>query len=229
MKPVALQILESGPGNPDWNMAVDEALLLTAASRGLPVLRFYAWTLPAATFGYFQRLAEVQARTHLRPLVRRPTGGGIVPHDRDWTYSLAVPPGHPWHRLRAIESYRAIHEWVIRALAQCSLPAELAPCCRKEAPGACFEGYEKFDVLRLGRKIAGAAQRRNQNGLLIQGSVQPPPAASRKAWELAMANHPPQDLLPGQITPFTPDEPLLAQAQDLARNRYANPTYTALR
>jgi lipoate-protein ligase A len=50
-------------------------------------------------------------------------------------------------------------------------------------------GWEKFDVLWQGRKIAGAAQRRNKLGLLIQGSVQPPPVGLEcKGWEAAMVS-----------------------------------------
>jgi len=55
-------------------------------------------------------------------------------------------------------------------------------------PGQCFAGHEKSDLLWRGRKIAGAAQRRNRLGLLIQGSVQPPPVSLvREDWEAAMA------------------------------------------
>ena len=68
------------------------------------VQRFYGWMEPAATFGYFQKYSSVERATLLRPLVRRLTGGGIVPHDADWTYSFAVPPGHEWHSLAAIET-----------------------------------------------------------------------------------------------------------------------------
>ncbi len=93
-------------------MALDEALLEAAARLGRPVLRFYGWTEPAATFGYFQKYAEVERATLLRPLIRRPTGGGIVPHDADWTYSLVFPPDHEWHSLKAEESYRRVHEWI---------------------------------------------------------------------------------------------------------------------
>lgn len=219
-----LLIFASGPGEPAWNMAVDEALLTTGAERNAPVLRFYGWSEPAATFGYFQRHTEVEARTRLRPLVRRPTGGGIVPHDRDWTYCLVVPPGHPWHRFKAIDSYRAIHEWVIRALGATGVSAELAPCCRKEIPGACFEGYEQFDVLWGGRKIAGAAQRRNASGLLIQGSVQPPPNADRIAWESAMVTEA-LPLFPGGSARFSPEPSFLELAHTLSRTKYGRPDY----
>jgi lipoyl(octanoyl) transferase len=182
-------LLRSGLGNAAYNMALDEALLEASAALGMPVLRFYGWTEAAASFGYFQKYAEVEQMTLLRPLVRRPTGGGLVPHDADWTYSLAVPPGNAWYELKATESYQRIHEWIQSAFLQLGIATELAPECRKSLPGQCFIGYEKSDVLWHGRKIAGAAQRRTRNGLLIQGSVQPPPIKIfRPNWDQAMCD-----------------------------------------
>jgi lipoate-protein ligase A len=179
--------LQSGAGAPDHNMALDEALLESAPQLARPVLRFYGWTEPAATFGYSQQYAQIAAMTPLRPLVRRTTGGGLVPHDADWTYSLVFPPRHFWSRLKAAESYERLHQWVARAFARLQVAATLAPATRKEIPGQCFAGAEKADLLWRGRKIAGAAQRRARTGLLIQGSVQPPPVApDRAAWEAAM-------------------------------------------
>jgi lipoate-protein ligase A len=162
-------------------------LLENVSRLGAPVLRFYEWTQPAATFGYFQKFSEVEAATALRPLIRRPTGGGIVPHDADWTYSAIFPPGHEWHSLKAEESYRRVHEWIKGAFGELKIETELAPCCKKTLPGQCFAGHEKFDLLWHGKKIAGAAQRRNKSGLLIQGSVQSPMiSAARDEWERAM-------------------------------------------
>ena len=177
-------VLRTGLGVPSWNMALDEALLEAASHVGSPVLRLYGWNHPAATFGYFQKYADVASWTALRPLVRRPTGGGFVPHDADWTYSLVFPPEHSWHKLRAEESYRRVHDWVSESFRALEVKAELAECCEKPAPGRCFIGAEKFDVLAGGKKIAGAAQKRNKLGLLIQGSIQPPNAGSDRAeWE----------------------------------------------
>ena len=167
-------------------MALDEALMNLAPQLGRPVLRFYAWTQPAASFGYFQHFSEIERTTALRPLVRRPTGGGLVPHDADWTYSLAFPTTHEWYSLSATESYQRAHEWIRDSFAKLGVTTELASCCRKSAPGQCFVGHEKSDVLWQGRKIAGAAQRRTKTGLLIQGSVQPPPLNLAKAdWQAA--------------------------------------------
>lgn len=168
-------------------MALDEALLEAAPHSSVPVLRFYGWTERAASFGYFQKYAEIERATTLRPLVRRPTGGGLVPHDADWTYSLVFPPSHAWYTLRAMESYERAHQWVQSAFARLGVATELAPGCRKESSGRCFVGHEKFDVLWCGRKIAGAAQRRTKMGLLIQGSVQPqPPGVTGTDWQEAM-------------------------------------------
>lgn len=178
---------DTGPGAAAWNMALDEALLNAIAALDVPVLRFYAWTEPAATFGYFQPYAEIAAWSPLRPLIRRPTGGGLVPHDADWTYSLAIPPSHEWYALRAPESYLRLHQWLAAALQASGLDAQLAPTAQKEIPGQCFAGAEQHDVLFNGHKIAGAAQRRARHGLLIQGSVQKLPfGANRAAWQTAM-------------------------------------------
>ncbi len=213
-------LLNSGPGAPAFNMALDEALLEAASRPGRPVLRFYGWTEPAATFGYFQKYADVERATPLRPLIRRPTGGGIVPHDADWTYSLAFPPGHEWHLLKAEESYRRVHEWIQSAFAKLKVATTLAPNTHKTGPGQCFAGYEKFDVLWNGKKIAGAAQRRNKFGLLIQGSVQPPliPLA-RTDWQKVMCEVGHAELGIGWLE-FEPDDPLRKRAEYLVRHKY---------
>jgi lipoate-protein ligase A len=221
--------LQSGPGDAAFNMALDEALLEAAARLGRPVLRFYGWTEPAATFGYFQKFAEVERATRLRPLIRRPTGGGIVPHDADWTYSLVFPPDHEWHSLKAEESYRRVHEWIRSAFAKLDVVAELAPGCKKSAPGECFVGHVKFDLLWKGRKIAGAAQRRNKLGLLIQGSVQPPPIfPARPDWEQAMGE---AGSVASGITwsDFQPDVLLRARAMSLAAQKYSQPEFITKR
>ena len=220
-------VIHSGSCEAAFNMALDEALLESVAHLGAPVLRFYGWSQPAATFGYFQHFAEIEHATMLRPLIRRPTGGGLVPHDADWTYSLAFPPGHEWHLLRAEESYRRVHEWIQAAFKQLGVATELAPCCKKTAPGQCFVGYEKFDLLWHGRKIAGAAQRRNKLGLLIQGSVQPPPVGlKRDDWQAAMLTVAKNE---SGWSELSENGALLTLAQQLAAEKYSRPDYNEKR
>jgi len=170
-------------------MALDEVLLGAMPELGRPVLRYYGWHQPAASFGYFQKYADVEKMTRLRPLVRRPTGGGLVPHDVDWTYSVAVPTSESWYQLGAKESYERMHRWLQSAFGRLKIVTELAAQALRAGPGQCFVGYEQFDLLWNGVKVAGAAQRRTRQGLLIQGSVQPPSPArflARKDWQEAM-------------------------------------------
>ncbi len=225
-------LLHSGVEKAAINMALDEALLEAMPRLGRPVLRFYDWTEPAATFGYFQKYADVERATLLRPLIRRPTGGGIVPHDADWTYSFAFPPGHEWHSLKAEESYRRVHEWIQSAFAKLNVATELASVAFSNSEiGQCFAGYEKFDLLWNGRKIAGAAQRRNKLGLLIQGSVQSQCvgiAIARTDWQQAMSDV-------GRVefgvawSDFAPDETLRERAEMLAAQKYFQAAYNSKR
>jgi lipoate-protein ligase A len=229
-EPVDWLLLDSGPGSAPFNMAMDEALMLSMPILQKPVLRFYSWTQPAASFGYFQKYAEVEKATLLRPLVRRPTAGGIVPHDRDWTYSLAFHDAHEWSQLRAIESYRRVHEWLRQAFQQLGVTTELAPTSRKTGAGQCFVGYEMFDLLWHGQKIAGAAQRRNRNGLLIQGSCQSPPTGtlSHEKWRDAMLQTARQNWQVNWVN-FGPDSGVMARAHELERDKYSQATFNKKR
>jgi lipoate-protein ligase A len=212
-------------------MAEDEALLEAAPALARPVLRFYSWTEPAASFGYFQKHAEIEKATHLRPLVRRPTGGGLVPHDADWTYSLAFPPNDPWYSLKATASYQRVHEWLRAAFQHIGLDTELAPDSRKELPGRCFAGYECSDVLWHGRKIAGAAQRRTRTGLLIQGSVQPPPPSlplARDTWERAVCDVARIEF-GAEWHELEPDPSFTARVAELVSKKYAQSAYNRRR
>ena len=198
-------------------------------SAGAPALRFYGWTQPAATFGYFQKIADIEAWTPLRPLIRRPTGGGLVPHDADWTYSFAVPPAHWWFKLRAEESYRRLHEWLRDAFARVQLPTELAPCCDKQLPGRCFAGPEKSDLLWRGEKLAGAAQRRAREGLLVQGSIQPPPPGiARAAWQRTMREAA-ENLWQVKWSEWRPDATARGEAAQLAVEKYAADSFNRRR
>ena len=221
-------LLESGAGDCAFNMVLDEVLLESVPRLGKPVLRFYGWKHAAASFGYFQRYAEVERLTLLRPLVRRPTGGGLVPHDVDWTYSLAFPPCHEWYSTSAAESYRRVHEWLQAALAKLSLSTELADCCRRAQAGQCFVGHEKNDLIWRGQKIAGAAQRRTRSGLLIQGSIQPPlEHMARAAWQEAMEVVGRSAAI--QWSKFEPDAALRLRVQQLIEQKYSQESYNRKR
>src|SRR5271155_3321183 len=82
------RLLIHGPASPARNMAIDEALLREVRE---PVLRIYEWSVPAVSLGYFQPAALAGER----PFVRRYTGGGLVDHAHDVTYTIVLPPANP--------------------------------------------------------------------------------------------------------------------------------------
>ena len=111
-------------------MALDETLLESAADGGGFSLRFYRWHEPTLSLGYFQQYDDrwQHAASRNCPAVRRATGGGAILHDREITYSFAVPPGHRL-ALKHISLYKSVHSVLIEALAAHGINASL---CRGE-------------------------------------------------------------------------------------------------
>lgn len=201
-------------------MAWDEVCLTQASEIGAPLLRFYSWTHPTTSFGYFQKHADVQAIERSHSLVRRPTGGGIVHHTDDWTYSIVFPPSAKWYRINAKESYGDLHRWIQAAFSSLEVNSQLNPNAIQEGPGSCFIGAEENDLLFSNKKLAGAAQRRNKDGFLIQGSIQPPqPFVARSRWEKAFLKTA-TDQWGIQWQEWTPTSTITTQASLLARSKY---------
>jgi lipoate-protein ligase A len=167
--------IDDEPGGGAWNMAVDEGLLVSAADDGQPSLRFYQWSEPTVSLGYFQRSAD---RTRHTPslgchAVRRATGGGAIVHDHDLTYSLVLPLGDRWSAA-ATGLYRQAHTALVTALAAWGVKAFLrsgGDAATDRDPFLCFLRQARGDVIAGRVKIAGSAQRRAKRAILQHGSV----------------------------------------------------------
>jgi len=161
-------------------MALDEAVLEHPEPDAVS-LRLYAWLgrMPyAVTFGYSQPYREVMESVGRRgvaagtPVVRRSTGGGIVWHDGDITFSLVFP----WPSVGGPRGvYRRIHAGVRTGLLACgvrTLPFSGRPTAGLRAQ--CFAGPEPEDLVREdGTKLLGGALRRRRGTGLYQGSLRP--------------------------------------------------------
>lgn len=171
--PATWDLWLDGAQAPARNMAADEALLRTAPRRGRPLLRFYAWDRPTVSIGYVQKAAAAPASGYA--VVRRPTGGGVVFHDADFTYSVAIPVGHWLAGLDRTRSYEGINRALAAGLARCRLEPVLAtgaiPRTVDRRTMVCFRNPTRYDILLGDRKIAGSAQRRTRTGILHQGSI----------------------------------------------------------
>ncbi len=150
-------------------MAVDEWLLENVTA---PLLRVYRWDGDWASVGYFGNIAEARRALPSVCWVRRWTGGGMVDHRADWTYSLIVPQAEPLARVRGAESYRWIHTALARVLVGEGIPVNVSDGSAETGAALCFENPVSADLVGAdGQKIAGAGQRRTRHGLLHQGSV----------------------------------------------------------
>jgi lipoate-protein ligase A len=210
-----IQIHDPEPHPAALNMALDEVLLARCET---PFLRIYRWAAPAVSFGYFGKYTEIAEGWSSRELVRRWTGGGVVPHGEDLTYTLVVPRADPFFALSALDSYRLIHEQVAVLFAEAP-HVQLSTTPTAERSAACFERPSQFDVLAGEVKIAGAAQRRTRDGLLHQGSIQSMDLPADAETRLP-------SIFAGAITlrEWRADE--LAAASEIAEAKYASEAWT---
>ena len=203
-----VEVVDPVPHHAALNMAIDEILLRSAR---LPTLRLYTWQRPAVSFGYFGIAAQVISMFAAREPVRRWSGGGVVCHGEDVTYSVIVPRQATFFAASPRESYRAIHAGIAALIPEAAL-IETAP---DERADLCFAAPSQHDIMRAGVKIAGAAQRRTRDGLLHQGSIQMSEGDGGIRGSLAGA-------LGGQVVrrELTPSE--LEQAELVAAEKYGS-------
>ena len=183
MRIQSLRLLIDPPTAGAWNMAVDEALLESAIAGGPATLRFYSWQEPTLSLGYFQAMADREQHAASRgcPVVRRSSGGGAILHDRELTYSIALPLAAVRSSAAANELYDTVHETLVEALAGLGVTAKLyrrdeTECAARDGskvgePFLCFQRRACGDVLCGEAKICGSAQRRRRGALLQHGSV----------------------------------------------------------
>jgi len=173
----AWRLLRDGAGTPAFNMAVDSALLRGVDGR--PVLRLYAWEPAALSLGWFQpsdAFTDAAAAAGA-VIVRRPTGGGAIHHDRELTFCLVATPGRDGYPAGVQPAYEFVHDVLREALA--TLGVELRPrggdaplSTRPRDATLCFDDHTALDLLDAeGRKVVGSAQRRAGGRVLHHGSI----------------------------------------------------------
>jgi lipoate-protein ligase A len=173
------RLIETAPLSGAENMAIDQALFESVQAGGAPVLRFYRWDPPCLSLGRNEpargRYDPEALKARGIDVVRRPTGGLAVLHDRELTYAVAAPVGLLGSP-RA--SYEAINRALVRGLARLGVAAEVAGPAGPgaagpwpAAPGPCFQVAAPGEVVVGGWKLVGSAQRCERRTLLQHGSL----------------------------------------------------------
>jgi lipoate-protein ligase A len=171
------RLIETPPLDPFLNMAVDEAIAQGVRRGGSPpTFRFYSWSSPSISIGYFQHLEATVDHPRCLELnvspVRRLTGGGAVLHHREITYSAVA--GSHLDGFRGIhETYRTLSEGLVRGLRRLGIPAEISSGDpeRHRRDSYCFDRPARHEIVVHGKKLIGSAQRRWREAFLQHGSI----------------------------------------------------------
>ena len=152
-------------------MAVDEALLESAAA-GVATLRFYRWSEPTLSLGYFQKHLDRLNDPLLTTVawVRRSSGGGAILHHHELTYALAVPAGSDWNDARTwTQRMHGTIQDLLRG--QWCVCVDLCETDEVRGPFLCFDHLTPGDLTLTGLKVTGSAQRKLRGATLQHGSV----------------------------------------------------------
>lgn len=176
--------IDTGPSDAYTNMALDEVLLHKLKNQdAVPVLRFYTWSPPAISVGYFQDVSHdfdlSLCRKRGWPVVRRLTGGRSVFHDQELTYSILLSRTFSEAARSVLESYRYLSQGFLLGLRELGVAAEqisLQKRKKRSRPSSskspdCFASPSWYEISVGGKKIVGSAQRRMPYGILQQGSI----------------------------------------------------------
>ncbi len=170
-------IVDRKPATGAWNMAKDEFLFQRLEQEAGTILRFYSWARPTVSLGYSQKPELVLDADYCRrtgvDIVRRITGGKLVLHDQEVTYSLCSSDIETFSS-QLSASYRLIAQGLMRGLESIGLKPRLADSPpEKYVRGAfpCFSYPARDEIEVQGRKLVGSAQKRIGDRFLQHGSI----------------------------------------------------------
>lgn len=176
--------VNSGPRDPAYNMALDEALLHWHSQGEIPpVIRFYEWNPATLSIGYFQKVERDIDIDEVHRLnlgfVRRPTGGRAVLHEHELTYSIIVSEDYPNMPKTVTEAYRVLSEGLLKGFQNLGLQAyfsipqsvEEKDALAKPKSAVCFDAPSWYELVVEGKKVAGSAQTRQEGVILQHGAI----------------------------------------------------------
>jgi len=174
------RLICSPPGSAKYNMALDEKIFSRYLEDGIGVLRLYRWQSPSFTYGFSQmptsQINLGACATDGVEVVKRITGGGILFHDDEITYSFVCNKSDVGEAQGVFVDYRNICKFLLRFYESLGLTAAFAlealgfrdRCAPHEL---CCAAHEKYDIVIGAKKIGGNAQKRNRQAIFQHGSI----------------------------------------------------------
>jgi lipoate-protein ligase A len=156
------------------NTNIDKALFKAFENGSLPILRLYSWQ-KSVTFGAGQNPSDYEnlLKEYKNNFSKRITGGGVLFHGHDISYSLILPSTFIDNR-SVKETYELICSFILEFYSNLGLKASFAKDIKSivlsKSP-FCQVGFEAYDIIVNGRKIGGNAQKRAKNVIFQHGSI----------------------------------------------------------
>ncbi len=178
--PKKWRLIDSTACSASYNMALDEALAIyVKEGRTIPTLRLYKWDRPSVSLGCFQKNADVDMEYCSEagiPIVRRPTGGRAILHNKELTYSFSIKTDNEFFSKGIFDSYKKISSALYLALQKVGIEPGIKTernTARHKVKGSplCFQSTSYGELTIDSKKMVGSAQKRWNDGLLQQGSM----------------------------------------------------------
>ncbi|MDA7818432.1 lipoate--protein ligase family protein [Sulfurimonas sp.] len=170
------RLIRSGTMSARENMAIDKVLFESFSQTLIPTLRVYTWE-KSFTYGVSAKISEIKDKEELLPYksnyAKRMTGGGILFHGNDVSYSLVIPTSY-MNNLSVKQSYEKICHFLLAFYKSLGLKAIYAKddeSVAKSHNEFCQLGFEDYDILINGIKMGGNAQRRTKDVIFQHGSI----------------------------------------------------------
>ena len=168
-----LRLIDTGINNAPWNMSIDEALLYNFKDDSLPILRLYQWE-NSLSFGRFSKVYNHISKERLTEIsyVRRVTGGGILVHGGDISYSIILPKNFV-DKLGIKKSYLYLCSFLIHFYKTVGFDAKFAieSNIKYTSSDICLNGNEPYDIVINNKKIGGNAQRYSKQTVFQHGMI----------------------------------------------------------
>lgn len=177
-----VKVINSGPDTGVTNMGTDREIMEEiTAEPSYAVLRWYTWQPAAFSLGYGQKVENLFDTDLLKSqkidCCKRPTGGSVVYHSGDLSYSLTIPRDNPWEVCTGSDLYRFVNGAFVKALEELGIPASVpaeTPSAQDVSPeirNLCLAFHSPGDILLNGKKLGGSAQRRLRKVWQQQGFI----------------------------------------------------------
>ncbi len=169
-----IRLILSNTNSAKKNMAIDKALVNSFKNEESIVFRIYSWE-KSFTIGLGQDLNDYQEfkEEYNNNCSKRITGGGVLFHGHDISYSLLVPSS-VLENLGVKESYERICQFLLTFYKELGLNPSFVKDNKEISlmkSDFCQVGFEAYDIIVNGKKIGGNAQKRTSKLIFQHGSI----------------------------------------------------------